>query len=735
MAGKAIKRNEIIEDNWAENAIKQAGDLKKKLDETNETLKETVKLQAELIRNTEMSAKSLKVLEQAEKEQIKIEQDQQKLIISKLKLENQLEAAVQKKQNLELGNIRIQERQAKNATKRIKQLNDEKSAYTRLSKELNDLRKRYKDLDAAGRGTGKVARGLLNEITALDTRLKSIDARAGQFQRFVGQYERGFQQMKVGFSQLKNVIAQFGVALGGVQIAKNVFNTINTFGQSIANLSAITGATGKDLDFFKDKAIELGEKTTLSSSQVAEAFKLIGSAQPELLKNSAALAQVTEDAITLSEAAGIDLTDAAAALTNTLNQFGAGANQASKFVDVLAAGSKAGAGDINFLNAAFDKSGTVASAAGLTFVESASALEVLAKSGADASTSGTNFRNILINLQSAGIGFVDGQFDLVAALEQVNKNLDDIEDPAKRAAAATELFGKKNLAAGLFLKDNIDLYQELNVELDKNGVAQEQQRINTDTLQGSIDRLNSAWEGYILRLSESNGIGISLKDTFNFLAENLDTILNLVFRLVQGFILYKSVMFTLNLVTKAQNLQEKIRTKGLASLFIQQKAVNTATKEGTKSIKIFNKTLKAAPIGLIISGLTTVVGILGDLVGATDEATEAQRKLNEELEKGRQLAEGRASSLESVGIQLSQLENGTRELNAASIKGLLSQVRNLQNEYAGAAAELDDIIAKQGLSPFEAAEIDRAATATKRIAKLEKERDEALKKFLDDKIF
>ena len=184
----------------------------------------------------------------------------------------------------------------------------------------------------------------------------------------------------------------------------------------------------------------------------------------------------------------------------------------------MAAGSKFGAGDINFLNAAFEKAGTVANVAGLEFRETAAALEVIAKSGAPAEKAGTDFRNVLINLQKEGIGFVDGQFNIREALIQTKDMLGAIDDPAKRAAASAKLFGAQSLATGEFLLQNIDLYDELNVQMAAQGIASEQQAINTDTLGGALNRVKSAWEEFILRQNEAGGVSETLKDLFNSLA-------------------------------------------------------------------------------------------------------------------------------------------------------------------------------------------------------------------------
>ena len=57
------------------------------------------------------------------------------------------------------------------------------SAYDSLSKELNETRKAYKDLAAAGKENSVEAQNLLRRTIQLDTQLKNIDASVGQFQR------------------------------------------------------------------------------------------------------------------------------------------------------------------------------------------------------------------------------------------------------------------------------------------------------------------------------------------------------------------------------------------------------------------------------------------------------------------------------------------------------------------------------------------------------------------------
>src|SRR5690606_11091448 len=108
----------------------------------------------------------------------------------------------------------------------------------------------------------------------------------------------------------------------------------------------ITGATGDDLAYYEEQAKKIGQTTSLSASQAVEAFKLIGSAKPELLSNKEALAAMTEEAIKLAEASGMDLPDAANSLASALNQFGESSEEANRYINVMAAGAKEGSAEI-----------------------------------------------------------------------------------------------------------------------------------------------------------------------------------------------------------------------------------------------------------------------------------------------------------------------------------------------------------------------------------------------------
>jgi TP901 family phage tail tape measure protein len=298
-------------------------------------------------------------------------------------------------------------------------------------------------------------------------------------------------------AQYASVAAAIG-AVGGA-ITNNI-STAKNFEKSMSQLSSLTGMVGDDLNQLKEYAIELGSSTTLSASQVADAFKLIGSQQPQLLSSGQALKDVTKQAITLAEAAGIDLATAAQTLSTSVNQMGGDSENAARFVNVLAAASQQGAGDIAWLGEAITKSGTTAKAVGTSYEELVANLEQLAKAGFDASTAGTALRSIIMNLEKqANKDFKPSVVGLTTAFENLGK-------ANMSVVGYQEIAGKMFASQAMALADAAGEARKMTDAITGTNTAEQQAKTNTDNLDGSLKSLSSAWEGLNLHINSSNGL-------------------------------------------------------------------------------------------------------------------------------------------------------------------------------------------------------------------------------------
>lgn len=326
----------------------------------------------------------------------------------------------------------------------------------------------------------------------------------------IGNFEKNITSMA---GKIGPALSGFA-AFAGISVAiGDVVRTSMEFEKSLSSLKSLTGVTTQELSFFKDEAIRLGSTTTQTASQVVDAFKLIGSQMPELLKNKEALSSVTESAIILAEAAEIDVPEAAKALTGALNQMGASSSQAAEYINILAAASQQGSADIPYLNKAIENAGGAASSVGVQFNELVAAIEAIAPKITDAGSAGTNLRNIFLTLESSA------DKNLRPSVVGLSQAVENLAAKHMNATEMTKMFGKESVTAALALVSEKDKFIELTDGITGTNTALEQQKINNDNLAGSIAALQSAWEGFILTLNNSSGM---LQSVVGFLADIVD---------------------------------------------------------------------------------------------------------------------------------------------------------------------------------------------------------------------
>lgn len=391
---------------------------------------------------------------------------------------------------------------------------------------LKDMEKASRALAAQLKALPKDSAEFANkakEFQRINTDLKNIKQEAlGVGQAFKNAAPKGmFDSFKQG------ALSVFGGNLltKAASVVGNVFNDAieahRKFEKSIQNLSAITGASGKDLEFYKEKARELGLTVEGGAESVVEAFKFIGSAKPELLENKEALAAVTEQAIILSKAAGLDLPEASKRLTDAMNQFGADASEAAKYVDTLAAGAKYGAAEVPEVTDALLKFGVAAKSSNISIQESVAAIELLGEKGLKGAEAGTQLRNVFAKLAAADALPQEALDQLKAAGVNTeilsNKNLTlqqrltELSKIQGNATAITKVFGLENKAAGETIISNLGRLEQLTKQVDEVGVAQEQAATNTDTFDQALLEAKNSYTEMLLSITEGD-FGSILKD-------------------------------------------------------------------------------------------------------------------------------------------------------------------------------------------------------------------------------
>ncbi len=308
------------------------------------------------------------------------------------------------------------------------------------------------------------------------------------------------QDVKQSQSVFKSTSRSFISGFKGMAAAAIGFFGIREFVQTgsdfqtaMADMSSITGATGDDLKFFRNETLRLAKASATMAPEVANAFKLVASAKSDLLKDPKGLSKVTEQVLLLKNAAGIDLAQAANVVMESMNQMGAGADQAAEFVNILAAGSKIGASEVGQTGAAIVKAGVAAGLAKLSFVELNASIQVLAQQGIKGELAGTQLKTSLLKLETSGIK------KIMPSVVGLNTALDNLAAMNLNAAQLSKLFGLEAIAAGQKLIENRATIKDWTVQMTGTSIAQEQASTNLATFSAKMRKMGITLRDVVIK--------------------------------------------------------------------------------------------------------------------------------------------------------------------------------------------------------------------------------------------
>lgn len=452
-------------------------------------------------------------------------------------------------------------------------------------------------------------------------------------------------------SRLKVLAGGFIAAFSIQKILGGALKTIKGFDSALAELGSITGLTAETgLNDLAEQAVETSLLFGTSAEDILKGFQLVGSAKPELLANADALAEVTLQAEILGKAAGLDLPSAAEALTKSLNQFGAGADEAATFTDILATSQQKGTATIAQLSESFKNVGADASAAGLSFEATNIALQALAKGGILGAEAGTKLRGALGRLQVQGFGFASGQFNVADAIGEVEEKLNAIEDPIERAKFLQDSFGEDTKGAVLTLIAQKDVLTDLEGTLNETGNALNQAKNNTDTLAGSQEILGATYDAFVLKLDSGEG---AISGFFTAAISGATQFLNTLIRVeeegVRGLIA-SFIETTPTFVAFQDNIQSAVQGALSGNKENLENAKNDIEELLDSTKKAFEDAIAAGDVfaaNALLSQIETLSGGLaqlgraarggiGERVEAEEEVTDAVNTESEERTKQRE---------------------------------------------------------------------------------------------------
>lgn len=457
--------------------------------------------------------------------------------------------------------------------------------------------------------------------------------------------------------KMPDLNAFLGVAerLGGVlgDLSQGGMN----FGQSMADLSSITGIAGDDLKTLGENARKVGQDSGLGAGTAARAYAILASQIDVAVIGMAGLNNLQEKSVTLAQASGMSIDAAATSLAGTINQFGLSANEAERVINVLAAGSKYGAAEIEELSQSFKVVGSAASAMGLTVEQSAGALEVLSKANLKGSEAGTALRNIILKLNTE-LGVDLSRTSLSTALDALKPKLTD-------AAYLSKLFGMENIAAAQYLIQNSSAVEEMTQKVTGTNVAQEQAAVRTDTTAHKMEILRAKVDD--IKISFANSLG-PMSAYASVVGENA-VVLASFYQIGTGAI---SMLSKYHIAAKtavvAQMAFNSILKFGKATVLSYAMNVNLARNSivaTTGATKLMNIAIAASPYMLAAVAAVALGVAVYKIATRSNEAEKAQNRLNEAMTSMQKEVTEERLKLDALFAPLLNAKEGTDEWKRA----------------------------------------------------------------------
>ena len=381
------------------------------------------------------------------------------------------------------------------------------------------------------------------------------------------------------------------------------------FEKQILRAKAVTQATTKEFEAMNKTAMELGATTEFSAGQAAEALGNLG----QLGLSATNAIKVLPKTVDLATAGLIPLADAATITANAMNIMGLNVEEVSHLTDVLAVGASKTGASVQEIGTALVKVGPSAKATGQKLEDIVAAIGALRDVGVDASTVGTELRNVFVRLSGPTAGAQKRMAEFNIETKDARGNLKKLPDLIAEFAAKLEgLSGTQKLE---ILSEIFDVRTaSVFLALMDAGAAKVQNLSNAMVgADGAVKRMADAIRG---------GLGGSLDE----LSSKIESSFIKTFDLIKGEI-KKIIGVLIGLIDKFDRLPESVK-KGAVAFAVFLAAIGPtliALSLAIKSFMLVNSTLGLMSIAtstaskafsLLSGGLPALLKGLGLMKGA-----------------------------------------------------------------------------------------------------------------------
>lgn len=438
---------------------------------------------------------------------------------------------------------------------------------------------------------------------------------------------------------------------GSIRTVRNAMTNYNQFGESMARVRAVTGATTEEMTALSEEASRLGRTTRFTAVEAAQGLVQLGMAGLSATESMQAL----EPVLQLTSIGALSFAEAADIATNIMRGFNLTAGELPHVVDVMALAVTSANMTVQQLGNALSYAAPIASSFGVSLEDVAAAMEVLHNSGIKASRAGTSMRRIMLSLYAPTTKGVKALDSLGVAIEDITGKtrpfldiLEDlhkaVKDDSSQLYKLTEIVGVRASPAFIQLVKASDgsitsLKNLAEVLRSATGEAKTMQETIEDFIGADWEKLISVLVDIGNRLIDVFGDNLrsviqdttkalqgfaSNDDAIKSLASSIGKVGSAVKTFAEVFITYKLIQLFVDLGVRTREwgvylvaLNDRLVNvaKGLFKFVSGAKAVEMATfssakgliaVEGAAAASAVKITKSAKIIGKLTSGLKTI---------------------------------------------------------------------------------------------------------------------------------
>ena len=549
------------------------------------------------------------------------------------------------------------------------------------------------------------------------------------------------------YGRMKGAVLALGAALGitfAVNKVKDFFSGAVSdaaeFEAQMSTVGAVSGASAADMEKLRAAAEKMGAETKYNATEAAQGLENLARAGLNAEESITVLPSV----LSLATANGIDLADSASYITQAVAGMGLSMDQAGRVTDVLSAAASNANTDIKGMGEALAYAAPTAASLGLTVEQTAAYIGKFADAGIEGSRAGTSLNNMMAQFSNPASTFRKELAALGIRTNDFNQAIRQLAAAGPKGEAAINALGMEaGPAFKALLGQGIGALDDLTTKLENaGGTAEEQAKRMSDNVPGAFAELESAWDGFKLKIAapileplknkmlELAGVISDLVNSgkVEALGEKIATVFKDGADAVINFV--KNLDFG-SIIDNVAGWFENLKTvgRGLNGAFQALAITVNALKAGFATIGIVLTSILQVTANVVL-GLAGLGTALSDFFGITKGATE---KVVSALDTVNQAArDARAAMSDAI--------NGAADSMAASVKsiaGVADTAEDAAEKTADAVAKIPQEAEKAGkaaadlviqtyavLGDSADSALQRVAAATEKQAKEMKEAQE-----------